>query len=95
MTDGIALDVEPTTAAQCYERGMICASGRAGAIDLVAAHKWFNIAALRGIGDAIVLRREVAEQMSDVEIGHAQRAARDWLKTNPLPAPAVEIRQAA
>jgi hypothetical protein len=46
------------------------------------------------------LRREVAEQMSDAEIGRAQRAARDWLKSHPQPQAAqqaapVEIRVAA
>jgi hypothetical protein len=48
-------------------------------IDLVSAHKWFNLAAMQGNIDAIRLRREVADQMSDVEIATAQRAARDWL----------------
>ena len=31
-----------------FERGMYWASGRAGIVDLVAAHKWFNLAALKG-----------------------------------------------
>ncbi len=81
---------------ECIERGMIASSGRDGAIDMVEAHKWFNIAAMRGNKDAILLRREVAEQMSDSEIGTAQRAARDWLKANPQPVVVVEeIRAAA
>jgi TPR repeat protein len=64
------------------------------AVDLVEAHKWFNIAATRGHADAARLRREVAEQMTDAEIGSAQRAARDWLKSDPR-APAPVIRAAA
>jgi uncharacterized protein len=48
--------------------------------DLVAAHKWFNLAASRGNAEAIRLRREIAAQMSDAEIAAAQRAARAWLK---------------
>jgi len=81
----------------CIERGMIASSGRDGAVDMIEAHKWFNIAATRGNKDAILLRREVAEQMSDSEIGMAQRAARDWLKANPLAHPqhVEEIRAAA
>jgi TPR repeat protein len=50
--------------------------------DFVSAHKWFNLAAMRGNQDAIRLRREVAEQMSDAEIAAAQRAARDWLRAH-------------
>ena len=60
------------------------------------AHKWFNIAALRGHPDAARLRREIAEQMADAEIGCAQRAARDWLKSHPqAPTEAAAIRDAA
>jgi len=45
----------------------------------VAAHKWFNLAALKGRADAIKMRREVADQMSRDEIAVAQREARDWM----------------
>ncbi len=81
----------------CFERGMIYATGRDVAVDMIEAHKWFNIAAMRGNKDAIRLRREIADQMSDAEIGCAQRAARDWLKANPQPAVAVAepVRAAA
>ncbi len=71
-----------------FELGMMYSVGRDAPIDLVAAHKWFNLAAMKGNLDAIRLRREVANQMSDVEIAAAQRAARDWLRGNE-PAPAV------
>ena len=74
-----------------YELGLIHAAGRDGAADLVAAHKWFNIAAMKGHGDAARMRREIAAEMSDAEIGQAQRAARDWLKSQP----AAEAPQAA
>ena len=60
------------------------------------AHKWFNIAAMRGHVNAARLRREIAEQMSDSEIGSAQRAARDWLKARTfVSAPRPELRTAA
>jgi hypothetical protein len=62
-----------------FERGMYWASGRAGVVDLVAAHKWFNLAALKGRVDAIPMRREVAELMSESEIAKAQREARAWM----------------
>ena len=41
-----------------------------------------DVAAMRGNQEAIRLRREIADQMSEVEIATAQRAARAWLKTN-------------
>lgn len=65
-----------------FQLGMIHATGRSVPADLVAAHKWFNIAATRGNKEAVRLRREIACEMSDAEIAEAQRAARDWLKAN-------------
>jgi uncharacterized protein len=62
-----------------FERGLYWASGRSGVVNLVAAHKWFNLAALKVRADAIPLRREVAEMMSEVEIATAQREARAWM----------------
>jgi uncharacterized protein len=65
-----------------FERGLYWASGRSGVVNLVAAHKWFNLAALKGHVDAIAMRREVAEQMSESEIAAAQREARAWMTTH-------------
>ena len=62
-----------------FERGLYWASGRSGVVNLVAAHKWFNLAALKGRADAISMRREVAAMMSDAEIATAQREARAWM----------------
>jgi TPR repeat protein len=79
-----------------FELGMMYSIGRDVPVDLVAAHKWFNLAAMKGNADAIRLRREVAGQMSDAEIGAAQRAARDWLRNNEVPAvPAMAAAAAA
>ena len=87
---------EPTDAADCFALGMNYSAGAGVAIDLIEAHKWFNSAATRGHADAARLRREIAEQMADAEIGRAQRAARDWLKSHPVIAmPTAEIRVAA
>jgi hypothetical protein len=65
-----------------FERGLYWSSGRSGVVNLVAAHKWFNLAALKGRSDAIRMRREVAELMSEAEIAAAQREARDWITTH-------------
>ena len=50
-----------------------------GPDDRIAAHKWFNIAAAFGSGEAIQLRRELAFEMSGDEIARAQRLAREFL----------------
>ena len=65
-----------------FERGLYWSSGRSGVVNLIAAHKWFNLAALKGRSDAVQMRREVAELMSDVEIAAAQREARNWMKAH-------------
>ena len=64
----------PAVGDMLFELGMMYSVGRDMPVDLVSAHKWFNLAAMKGNVDAIRLRREVANQMSDVEI--ADRAAR-------------------
>jgi uncharacterized protein len=87
--------VEPADAGECFTRGMIYSAGAGVAVDLIEAHKWFNIAALRGHSDAAQVRREIAEQMSDAEIGCAQRAARAWLKAHPQDQAKPAIRVAA
>jgi TPR repeat protein len=45
-------------------------------LDLVAAHKWFNIAAMGGNLRAMECRAEIAEDMTAREIIEAQRQAR-------------------
>ena len=75
-----AIPVEATAIPDVlFERGLYWASGRSGVVNLIAAHKWFNLAALKGRVDAIAMRREVAEQMSEAEIATAQREARAWM----------------
>jgi uncharacterized protein len=71
---------EANSAEVFFQLGMIYSIGSSVPADFVTAHKWFNLAAMQGNKDAIRLRREIAEQMSEVEIAAAQRAARDWLR---------------
>ena len=64
----------------CYDLGMVYSSGAAGiGVDLVEAHKWFNIAAVSGSEAAMACRSEIAEDMTAREIANAQKAARAWL----------------
>ena len=62
-----------------FELGMIYSSGADVPTDLVAAHKWFNLAAVSGNPEAANYRQEVAREMTAAAIAEAQRAAREWL----------------
>jgi uncharacterized protein len=62
-----------------FELGLMYCSGREVPLDLVQAHKWFNLAALRGNSDAKRYRVELSAEMSKAEIAEAQRQARAWL----------------
>ena len=62
-----------------FELGMIYSAGREVDADLVAAHKWFNIAAVKGNREAALYRQEVAREMTAAAVAEAQRAAREWL----------------
>ena len=63
-----------------YDLGVCYQTGTAGAgIDLIEAHKWFNLAAVAGLTVAQDARSEVAEDMTAREIASAQAAARAWL----------------
>jgi TPR repeat protein len=64
------------------ELGINFTTGAAVPVDLVSAHKWLNLAAMRGNKEAIRLRREIAAEMSTTEITTAQRAAREWITTH-------------
>lgn len=65
-----------------YDLGICYSTGTAGVeIDLIEAHKWFNLAAVAGIDAAQGARADVAEDMSAREIAEAQRQARAWLGT--------------
>ena len=62
-----------------FELGLMYATGRDGEEDMIAAHKWFNIAAFRGFATAKARREEIASEMTKAQIAKAQRAAREWL----------------
>ncbi|MBX9796100.1 SEL1-like repeat protein [Sphingomonas sp.] len=65
----------------CYDLGMIYSSGAGGVdIDLIEAHKWFNLAAVWGSAAAQQCRSDIAEDMTAREIADAQRQARAFLQ---------------
>lgn len=65
-----------------FRLGIAYSTGREVTTDLVSAHKWFNLAALRGNREALIYRKEIAMEMSGAQIAEAQRQARAWLRSN-------------
>jgi uncharacterized protein len=65
-----------------FNMGMMYATGRDCGTDLIAAHKWFNIAAIKGSERAAEMRAELSASMSKFEIAQALRAAREWMTTH-------------
>ena len=63
-----------------FDLGVAYSTGSNGiTVDLVEAHKWFNIAASRGHEEAGWCRADVSDEMTAREIAEAQRRARHWL----------------
>lgn len=81
LIDSRLRDAARGDADACYDLGMVYSSGSDGVdIDMIEAHKWFNIAAMSGDERAKDCRAEISEDMSAREIISAQKAARDWLQ---------------
>lgn len=62
-----------------YNLGLVYSTGQGVPIDLVAAHMWFNLAAMKGSSEARECRAQLAQEMRPEEIAEAQRQAREWL----------------
>ncbi|MGB3808841.1 MAG: hypothetical protein WA943_02030 [Parvibaculum sp.] len=65
-----------------YDLGLIYSTGRGVEVDLVTAHKWFNLAAVRGSEPARHYRAELAQEMNPAQVAEAQRQAREWLASH-------------
>lgn len=74
------LQGEDATADELFERGRKYAAGRDVEPDMIEAHKWFNLSAMRGNAEAKTYRMELAREMTRREVAQAQREAREWLK---------------
>ncbi|GHC69183.1 sel1 repeat family protein [Limoniibacter endophyticus] len=70
------------TADDFLQLGVLYATGKKGPIDLVSAHKCFNIAAIKGSIRAETLRSEISTVMGKRDIAKALRSARSWLATH-------------
>jgi TPR repeat protein len=63
-----------------YNLGLAYSTGQAVDVDFVAAHKWFNLAALKGVTEAKGWREQISAEMSSDQIAEALRLAREWLR---------------
>ncbi|MEM9232798.1 MAG: hypothetical protein AAGA69_01000 [Pseudomonadota bacterium] len=71
------------TADDMYRLGIEASTPSEGEeIDLVTAHKWFNLSASKGNELAREYRAQLTLEMSAKDIAEAQRRARQWLAEN-------------
>jgi TPR repeat protein len=81
ITDGTsaAMAEAKPTSDDLFELGMLYSAGIDAEPNLIEAHKWFNLAAIRGNAAAASYRQEIAREMCAADVAAAQRAAREWL----------------
>ncbi|NJM49482.1 MAG: hypothetical protein HC843_00055 [Sphingomonadales bacterium] len=64
-----------------FDLGIAFSTGAGGIdVDMIEAHKWFNLAALNGSEEAMMCRADISDDMTAREIAEAQRQARAWLQ---------------
>jgi uncharacterized protein len=74
-------DASQGNANALFELGVAYSTGSGGVeVDMVEAHKWFNLAAVNGHDEAMYCRAEISDEMTAREIAEAQRQARAWLQ---------------
>ncbi len=72
-------DAKAGRADALYNLGLAYSTGQGVRTDYVVAHKWFNLAAVRGIEEAKRWRNQLAGEMNPGQIAQAQKLAREWL----------------
>ena len=80
--DNLEMAAPAGAADSFYEMGLKYSAGKGVEADLVSAHKWFNLAALKGNREALEYRAELAREMSSDDISEAQKQAREWLRSH-------------
>ncbi len=81
LMEGRLADAARGNADALYDLGIAYSTGSGGVdVDLIAAHKWFNLAALNGSEEATMCRADISDEMTAREIAEAQRQARSWLQ---------------
>lgn len=81
-TEAFAPSAAILSGEEMYRLGLEASVGAEGCSDLVAAHKWFNLAAMMGNIEARTYRAELAREMTPDEVAEAQRLAREYLSAN-------------
>ncbi|MEO0637111.1 MAG: sel1 repeat family protein [Pseudomonadota bacterium] len=79
-TDTVAEMGGTVNAEVLFQMGILASTGRNGEANNVEAHKWFNLAALKGKEEAADYRAEITSEMSADEVRMALKSAREWLK---------------
>ncbi len=64
-----------------FDLGIAFSTGSGVDVDMIEAHKWFNLAALNGNEEAMACRADISDDMTAREIAEAQRQARAWLQS--------------
>jgi uncharacterized protein len=72
-------DAKQGRADALYNLGLAYSTGQGVDVDYVAAHKWFNLAAMKGSEIAKSWRASIAVEMDTSQIAEAQKLAREWL----------------
>jgi TPR repeat protein len=72
-------DAKQGRADALYNLGLAYSTGQGVGVDYVAAHKWFNLAAMKGSEIAKSWRAQISREMNSGQIAEAQRQAREWL----------------
>lgn len=70
---------EDRAADAMYSLGIMYSTGQGVSLDYIQAHKWFNLAAMMGNGEAREWRGQLADEMNQSDIAEAQKEARAWL----------------
>jgi TPR repeat protein len=72
-------DAKKGRADALYNLGLAYSTGQGVGVDYIAAHKWFNLAAMKGSDIAKTWRAQISREMDSGQIAEAQRQAREWL----------------
>ena len=78
--DEIRIPQKDASCDDLFDLGVAYSTGQGVPLNLIEAHKWFNLAAAKGSDPAKEWRLSVAQEMSADQIAEAQRQAREWLR---------------
>ena len=82
QTDALKSATAILSSEEMYRLGLEASVGGESDLDLINAHKWFNLAAMMGNIEARTYRAELAQEMTTDEVAEAQRLAREYLSTH-------------